>query len=195
MRGSGVPIWFQAFTAGSRATTGRPFCVIAENKLTPFRGVGFLKYWTLSNLPLFLLATPMLCILSLSAWAAGTQTSESYKTRNDSTETFRWSQWNKGQVRKAFFALGIHDQGIARRLALPQIILTISALFLYHVQVITRLASGYPIWYLWLASMILDDPKIRIFGKERSLAKIIVRWMVCYAIFQGCLFASFLPPA
>ena len=137
----------------------------------------------------------MLCILSFSAWAAGTQTLEPYKNHNDSTETVKESQWNEAPVKRTFFALGIDDQGTARRLALPQIILTISALFLYHVQVITRLASGYPIWYLWLASMILDDPKIRIFGKERSLAKIMVRWMVCYAFLQGCLFASFLPPA
>ena len=137
----------------------------------------------------------MLFILSLSAWAAGTQTSEPYKTRNDSTETVKGNRQNDGQVRKAFIVLGIDDQGIARRLALPQLILAISALFLYHVQVITRLASGYPIWYLWLASTILDDPKVRIFAKEWSLAKVIVRWMICYAILPGCLFASFLPPA
>ena len=137
----------------------------------------------------------MLCMLLVSAWAAGTQTSGPYKTRNDSTEPLKGSRQNKAQVRGPLFALRNDDQGVARRLALPQLVLAISALFFYHVQVITRLASGYPIWYLWLASTILNDPKVRMFAREWSLAKIIVRWMVCYAILQGCLFASFLPPA
>lgn len=137
----------------------------------------------------------MLCILSLSAWVAGTQTSEPHKIQNDSTDTVKGGRQNEDQVREDFIALGIEDQEMARRLALPQLSLAISALFLYHVQVITRLASGYPTWYLWLASTILDDPKVRMFAKEWSLAKIMVRWIVCYAILQGCLFASFLPPA
>jgi GPI mannosyltransferase 2 len=36
--------------------------------LTWFRNVGFLRYWTPGNIPLFLLAAPMLTILIKSAW-------------------------------------------------------------------------------------------------------------------------------
>jgi phosphatidylinositol glycan class V len=57
------------------------------------------------------------------------------------------------------------------RLALPQLALASAALMSFHVQVITRLSSGYPLWYLVLAQDIM------------------------YAIIQTPLYAYFLPPA
>ena len=87
------------------------------------------------------------------------------------------------------------DQAIARRFATPQITLAGLALTNYHVQIITRLSSGYPVWYWWLASLILEDQKTTLMGRNWSIALVISRWMVIYAIVQGGLFASFLPPA
>jgi GPI mannosyltransferase 2 len=71
-------------------------------------------------------------------------------------------------------------------LALPQLVLAILALTSYHVQIITRLASGYPIWYIWLAKLLQTDPKNTTW---------IVRWMILYGLVQAGLYASFLPPA
>jgi GPI mannosyltransferase 2 len=68
-------------------------------------------------------------------------------------------------------------------LTIPQLILAVLALTTYHVQIITRIASGYPWWYIWLAA-----------ERPRSV-KIAVRWMALYALIQGGLYASFLPPA
>ena len=87
------------------------------------------------------------------------------------------------------------NQAIALRLAIPQIILATLALTIYHVQIITRLSSGYPVWYWWLASLILENRDTSLMGKKWSTACIISKWMVIYAIVQGGLFASFLPPA
>ena len=87
------------------------------------------------------------------------------------------------------------NQAIVLRLALPQIILATLALTSYHVQIITRLSSGYPVWYWWLASLILENRETSLMGREWSTACIISKWMVIYAIVQGGLFASFLPPA
>ena len=87
------------------------------------------------------------------------------------------------------------DQAIARRFAAPQITLAGLALTNYHVQIITRLSSGYPVWYWWLASLILEDQKTTVIRRNWSIALVISRWMVIYAIVQGGLFASFLPPA
>lgn len=58
----------------------------------------------------------------------------------------------------------------------------------YHVQIITRLSSGYPAWYWWVAAC-LRSPKTRTLGGG------IVVFMVMYASIQAVLFASFLPPA
>lgn len=149
-----------------------------------YRGTGFLNYWTISNLPLFVLATPMLLILLRSGiWAL--QGYSSPKVRAD--------QGNRDNT-QVNSALRI-NKAIARRFATPQIVLAALALTSYHVQIITRLSSGYPVWYWWLASLILEDGKTSLMGRTWSTACVISRWMVIYAIVQGGLFASFLPPA
>lgn len=84
---------------------------------------------------------------------------------------------------------------IIQQLAVPQMVLAILALTTYHVQIITRLSSGYPVWYWWLTSMILDCREFGLLGKTWNVAEGILRWMVLYALTQGGLFASFLPPA
>lgn len=71
-------------------------------------------------------------------------------------------------------------------LALPQLALAVLGLTSYHVQIITRLSSGYPLWYIWLAVKIQEEPRH---------ISVIVRWMGIYALIQAGLYASFLPPA
>ena len=87
------------------------------------------------------------------------------------------------------------NHALARRFAAPQITVAALALTSYHVQIITRLSSGYPVWYWWVASLILEDRKNSLMGRKLGIALVISRWMVIYAILQGGLFASFLPPA
>jgi phosphatidylinositol glycan class V len=81
---------------------------------------------------------------------------------------------------------GVHTGVLLFRLALPQLALACAALTSFHVQVITRLSSGYPVWYLILAQDFMEAKKT---------AKWTVRWMVMYAIIQATLFVGFLPPA
>lgn len=117
------------------------------------RGVGLFRYWTISNLPLFFLAAPTLGVLLSSGV--------------------------DGMVRSVYF----RESMDAYYLAAPQLILALLAITTYHVQIITRIASGYPWWYIWLAS------------KQPQSTKGVIRWMVLYALIQGGLYASFLPPA
>jgi GPI mannosyltransferase 2 len=149
--------------------------------------VGFLKYWTLSNIPLFFLATPMLFILvtsSLSTWNAAkmlhpqpTLAKKGSKIRNEKEEDFPY------------------NQKMAQCMAIPQLVLAALALTSYHVQIVTRLSSGYPLWILWLASIILGDHKSDLLERKWRLGTALTRWIVLYALIQGGLFASFLPPA
>ncbi len=83
---------------------------------------------------------------------------------------------------------------LASRLAVPQLVLSVLALTTYHVQVITRISSGYPLWYWWLASNIVYQKPLRL-GRRSIPTKVVIRWMVLYALIQGGLFAAFLPPA
>ena len=130
------------------------------------------RYWTLSNLPLFLLAAPMLYVLSRSGVEFLTESAAGNlpKTPGVSTETS-----------DRFAAL-------LQCMALAQTVLAALALTSYHVQIITRISSGYPVWYWWLAAALIN-------GEKTKLGNGIVMFMVMYASIQGALFASFLPPA
>ena len=76
-----------------------------------------------------------------------------------------------------------------RTLAAAQACVALLAITTYHVQVINRLASGYVVWYWWIAGCILDE-------RGRSgLGSAVTIFFVMYAGVQGGLFSSFLPPA
>ncbi|KAI1211197.1 glycosyltransferase family 76 protein [Annulohypoxylon truncatum] len=152
----------------------RPWCTSGMRSIYSFVqerywNVGFLRYWTPSNIPLFLLAIPMIYILIKSGL-------EFIKLPLDLV------------TKESAPADPIHLSLLIRSMALAQLVLAVLAITNYHVQIITRISSGYPLWYWWLAK-VLSDPKNSIFGSN------VVRFMVMYAAVQGALFASFLPPA
>ncbi|CZT15454.1 related to GPI mannosyltransferase 2 [Ramularia collo-cygni] len=129
--------------------------------------VGFLRYWTVSNIPLFLLATPMLLMLGLTALDA-------------------LRDWMvEGEKEREF------ERGMLGRLALPQIILTGLAITSFHTQIVNRVSSGYAGWYIAVALALHEEGNAMLKGKGQW----IVRAMVVYAVVQGGLYASFMPPA
>lgn len=99
-------------------------------------------------------------------------------------------------------------------MAVSQGLLVFLTLTSYHVQIVTRLSSAYPVWYLWLASAlsplesehgspgsketpdsVLEGSVILPGVSGRRYARAIVKYMVMYASVQGVLFLAFLPPA
>ncbi|KAL9099431.1 MAG: hypothetical protein Q9163_005067 [Psora crenata] len=154
-------------------------------------GVGFLRYWTISNQPLFLIATPMLIVIYLSGkWAWEGEHTRTRLTRVVDTEHEGGLTIQCDTIRGSPL-----DHAILRRFAVSQIILGLLAFTTYHVQIITRLSSGYPVWYWWLASLIISGNDANLWGWRFNIPRWITRWMVVYAFIQGALFASFLPPA
>lgn len=184
---------FQASTDGFRRNTGRLSRPLKPPVLNFWvRGVGILSYWTISNLPLFLLAAPMLYILLQSgvwAWYGAI-----CKMGSDAGQ-LQGEGGVKGAQVSPVDSQSTAAEALPFRFAVPQIILAVLALTTYHVQVITRISSGYPVWYWWLASLILKDQNMTCLGTKLNPAILTMRWMVIYAIVQGGLFASFLPPA
>lgn len=80
-------------------------------------------------------------------------------------------------------------------LALPQLVLAITAATNFHVQIINRISSGYPVWYLVMATWIVNRQATEEKGVKDSFGEWAVRLMILYSIVQGMLFAAFLPPA
>lgn len=154
------------------------------------RNVGFLHYWTLSNIPLFALAAPMLAILIQSAIWAWTGALGS-PSQNDSVSNSKTAMADANAQSESI----TRNRKIMRLLSIPQLVLAILALTNYHVQIITRLSSGYPLWYWWLAMSMMTSQNQASPLAQRVRPQVISRWMVMYAVIQGGLFASFLPPA
>lgn len=75
-----------------------------------------------------------------------------------------------------------------RALAASQAAVVVLAITTYHVQIITRLSSAYPVWYWWAADCLMDQ-------RKTGWGRAAVVFIVMYAGIQGGLFASFLPPA
>ena len=156
--------------------------------------VGFLRYWTLSNVPLFLIALPMLSVMLLTGLVCLSGRPMLAKFRPPPS-----SQSNELVTRQVPFPHGL------RQMALPQIALAVLALTNFHVQIINRLSSGYPLWYIVLAIVITtteggDLPAASVISgipylSNKKAQQWIVRSMIMYAMIQGGLFASFLPPA
>ncbi len=137
--------------------------------LIPTRNVGFLRYWTPANIPLFFLAGPMLYLLAKSGT---TFLSNPYLLNEEAKSTL----------------ISKNLASFLRSMALVQLVLGALAITTYHVQIITRISSGYPLWYWWLANLLSDS-------KTAGTGKNVVMFMIMYASIQGALFASFLPPA
>lgn len=146
-----------------------------------------MRYWTIPNMPLFLLAAPMLYILARTASLAITGRCDGTLARETGSPEDR----NRNSKTDATDEVANKRRdALLFRLALPQLTLAVLALTSFHVQIITRISSGYPLWYLVLAREITDGG-----ANGTRFAKWTVRWMVMYALIQGVLFASFLPPA
>ncbi len=167
--------------AANCALVSLPSCLLCDSIF--LRGTGFLQYWTLSNLPLFLLATPMLLVLAYSAadtWsivAATPMLAQKAQEKSNPVAT---------AVKDSLPS--IQQIPLLQCIAAIQLILAVLALTSYHVQIISRLSSAYPVWYWWLAQGLAGGPRSKIAG-------MFVAFMVMYASIQGILFASFLPPA
>lgn len=170
----GVQISPLVFISMFRIITGMliltPFTLSLDLHSGNLRDVGMFRYWTLPNVPLFLLAAPMLTLMIVSGvWGIGIK--------------------NTAGTQSIDF-----DKTLLRKLAFPQLLLAVMAIVTYHVQIITRISSGYMVWYWWVAyKMSAGRAAEEVKGKDWT--KFVVRYMVLYGIIQGVLFAGFLPPA
>ncbi|KAI1263139.1 glycosyltransferase family 76 protein [Xylariaceae sp. FL1019] len=165
---------YQTFCDGSQGSDLRPWCTKRLPSIYTFVqehywNVGFLRYWTLPNIPLFLLAGPVLYLMTISGLDFISQPRQ------------------LGHPLKRALKTPNHVI-LVRSMASIQIVLTVLAITNYHIQIITRLSSAYPVMYWWLADLITRKDSVKF-------TQSVVTFMVMYASIQGALFASFLPPA
>ena len=95
---------------------------------------------------------------------------------------------NKSKIPTATQGIDARNVTILYNLGISQLLLTLLTFTTAHVQIITRISSACPVW-VWFLAMPSGQ------GASPALAKNAVTGMVLYAIIQGALFSSFLPPA
>ncbi|RMZ67637.1 GPI mannosyltransferase 2 [Pyrenophora seminiperda CCB06] len=147
--------------------------------------VGLFRYWTVSNLPLFVLAAPVTWLLAISSATIlrsvvqrplhrrlAPQASDKVDPRNRTSAICKLPE-----------------------LALPQILLAVTAVTSFHIQIVNRIASGYPMWYLVIAQWLVDSQNTDQIEKPSPRVQWFIRGFVVYSLVQGMLFANFLPPA
>ncbi|KAF1834334.1 GPI mannosyltransferase 2 [Decorospora gaudefroyi] len=175
----------QASGAETRPWCKRSFPSIYSWVQSHYWDVGLFRYWTLSNLPLFLLAAPVLGLLFTSSVTVlrscvqrplcghpVPQTSGTSTPRNATSAVCKLPE-----------------------LALPQLLLAVAATTTFHVQIVNRVASGYPIWYLIVATWLVNTKDTSLTARHSQRAQCLIRGFIMYALVQGMLFANFLPPA
>lgn len=153
--------------------------------LTCVRDVGLFRYWTLPNLPLFVLAAPMLWLLLQSSVTA-------LRSCNQPPLRGRLVTPSRVTMKARNISLALQD---VPELALPQLVLAVTAITSFHVQIVNRIASGYPTWYLMVAAWFVEDNSLSGNTTPRRRSQWILRGMTLYVLVQGMLFANFLPPA
>jgi phosphatidylinositol glycan class V len=147
--------------------------------------VGLFRYWTVSNLPLFVLAAPTLWLLFTSSVTLLRSCVQGLLHQSPVSGNSRTTA-----VREAGSVICTLPE-----LALPQLLLVVSAVTSFHVQIVNRIASGYPIWYLMIATWVVDSQRTPPVKDQSQRAQWFVRGIVIYSLVQGMLYANFLPPA
>jgi phosphatidylinositol glycan class V len=131
--------------------------------------VGFLRYWTLSQLPNFLLAAPtLLVILTFSLHhLKGTGLGSSKRKPEP-------------RLHCAFQNATITPH------AIHGIIFSFILIFASHTQIVLRLAASMPLVY-WAAAWLLSE--------HPAIGRLWVTWSLLWGITSVICWATFLPPA
>lgn len=130
--------------------------------------VGFLRYWTPQQFPNFLLATPVLVLLSY------------YSTQSVRSFADRLFCRVRSQDPSPFESQSLTPHGI------HAFIFTSILLFASHTQIVLRFATSLPYTY-WSAARLLVE--------HQRLGKWWVGWSVVWGAVSLVLWSTFLPPA
>ena len=191
------------------AGKSRPWCTALTPSIYSFVqkeywNVGFMRYWTPNNIPLFFLAAPVAFLMIATAVSANRNVDSLYSAVFDQESQQAQTPATITREKKVF-------EHVLPRFAVPQLVLVLMAVTSFHVQILNRISSGYVVWYFLLAIWIkreddagaankVDDKFLTtsvagLTGLNGVRVEWLVRAMIMYAVVQGGLYACFMPPA
>jgi len=170
------PFGFFQIWAFTRLCPGRPWCnapvPLAYSFIqSHYWSVGLFRYWTLAQLPNFVLAAPLLC---LGVWGL-----YRYMATAPSLATVLLAPW-RGTIRSAEPIARLELAYVLHSAALLALLL-----FASHVQIVLRLGSPGGLPMLWWAAAALYKRRPRV----------LVANLVLYNVVGSLLYSGFYPPA
>ncbi|ORX69897.1 mannosyltransferase, partial [Linderina pennispora] len=143
--------------------------------------VGFLRYYTVQQIPNFLLALPMAGLSAAGLWAY---------SRHDVSRilTLGWrsSQERKRSVRTHSLHMAYFGDDLLPHMYLWALLLCVATTTM-HVQVITRFFSSVPPVF-WFAAHLVSSG-------NRLVQRAVLTYFIGYGLVGVVLFSNFLPPA
>lgn len=133
--------------------------------------VGFMRYWTMQQLPNFLIAAPVLLLLFFSSTTHILRVFPHQVSPRSTSES---------TIVSPMLTLSLLPH------AIHAFIFTCMLLFASHTQIILRLASSMPFTYWSAARLFFEHPK---------WAKAWVAWSIIWGAVSIVLWSTFLPPA
>lgn len=141
--------------------------------------VGLFRYWTLAQLPNWVLAAPSLALLLWASWTHLER--HGYGQFYDIAQAVRAPRPNKDESNDSLLT--------ARQItphAIHAFILCLILIFVSHTQIVLRLSSSLPFTY-WAAA--------RLWVEKPHLAKWWTGWTVLWSTISLVTWGLFLPPA
>lgn len=79
---------------------------------------------------------------------------------------------------------------VLRPVLLVQLVVLVTALLVYHVQIITRIATCLPAMYWYVGSLLTSTNLTQV-----KMGKRVVNYFILWTMAHAILFGAFLPPA
>ncbi|EKM80848.1 hypothetical protein AGABI1DRAFT_71435 [Agaricus bisporus var. burnettii JB137-S8] len=161
---------FAAYLSFCPSSSPAPWCsntipLVYSHVQSVYWNVGFLKYWSLSQLPNFLLAFPLL--ITLFTYSL----------------TYLFYFLTSTPSPDPFFNSSIAPH------AIHALLMSSLLLFASHTQIVLRLAPSMPFTY-WAAAYLFTHPTHHPF-----LSRLWLPWSLIWSLLSVILWIAFLPPA
>jgi phosphatidylinositol glycan class V len=143
--------------------------------------VGFLRYWTLQQLPNFIISTPPLILLfyfSIYSISQGLIPQLISYIQSDRPQTKTSSRRIESPFLSSSESLHPHT--------IHALFLCTTLVFTSHTQIVLRLGPSMPVTYWAAAWLVVEKPR---YGRWW------IRWSVVWSVISAVLWGVFLPPA
>lgn len=179
-------VWYQlsAYLAFCTAASPASWCTNVPPLMygyvqAKYWNVGFLRYWTLQQLPNFIIAMPPLTLL-LTYSTYYLRRAFLLRIRTSLSPTSKDARIAESLQSSPFLSPTIAPH------AIHALAITLMLLFSAHTQIVLRLAASMPFTY-WAAAWLLVD--------YRRWGNYWVSWSVLWGAMSIVLWTAFLPPA